>query len=530
MTGSTVRPAAPSSSAPKPPGSKSPGPAFARGAAWSILNAAGGVVLPFVVFIAFARWLAPAQVGVAVLATSVAEIVKAFGAPGLYEALLQQGPRAEGSGVEGSGAEGSGAHRHHQTALALLLILGTALTAVFAVLMTVLGHFLPSVADAGPLLDVVGLRILFDLATTQPQAALAQRLSFGRMASRSIIANVGAGALGALIGLCGFPFQGLIAYLTAQSALIFATTAVGTGALVAPRIYADCIGDMRREAFAASIVRLVAAANNYLDQIVVAGMIGSARLAFFNLGKRVETTFITAAASFSTILFQPLFSLQATEARAAGLRNGLAMLTVICGAPAAFMVTNAPGVIHVVFGARWAEAAPVAAILAVSGLARALGSVHGALLSVSKRNHQLMWVTSVSAVSGIALVAALAPFGVSAVAAGLALKNAAMVAWMAVLTRHDFPHSLTAYGMVVFLPFAAMLAAGYGATALLAAVHTPPLAALALSAAAVPLAGVVVLAPSLQLPGGLRGRLQRLNPLRRPSDPNAPTPSWSIAP
>jgi teichuronic acid exporter len=529
MTGSTVRSSAPVSTVPQSPAPVSPapksaGPAFARGAAWSILNAAGGVVLPFIVFIAFARWLAPAQVGVAVLATSVAEIVKAFGAPGLYEALLQQGP----------GVEGSGAHRHHQTALALLLILGTALTGVFAVLMTVLGHFLPSVADAGPLLDIVGLRILFDLATTQPQAALAQRLSFGRMASRSIVANVGAGLLGALIGLCGFPFQGLIAYLTAQSALIFATTAIGTGALVAPRIFADCIGDMRREAFAASIVRLVAAANNYLDQIVVAGMIGSARLAFFNLGKRVETTFITAAASFSTILFQPLFSLQATDARAAGLGNGLAMLTVICGAPAAFMVTNSAGVIHVVFGARWAEAAPVAAILAVSGLARALGSVHGALLSVSKRNHQLMWVTSVSAISGIALVAALAPFGVSAVAAGLALKNAAMVAWMAVLTRRDFPRSLTAYGLVVFLPFAAMLAAGYGATALLAGAHTPPLAALALAAAAVPLAGVVVLAPSLRLPGGLRsrlsGRLQRLHPFRRPSDPNSPTTSWSIAP
>ena len=402
-------------------------PAFARGAAWSVLNALGGVVLPFIVFIAFARWLSPAQVGVAVLATSLAEIVKAFGAPGLYEALLQQGP---------------GAHRHHQAALAVLLILGTFLTAVFAALIAVLGRFVPSVAAAGWLLDVIGLRILFDLATTQPQVALAQRLSFGRMASRSIVANVGSGLLGGLVALCGRPFEGLIVYLTAQSVLVFATTAIGTGVLVRPRLWLDCIADMRREAFAASVVRLVAAANNYLDQIVVAGMIGSARLAFFNLGKRVETTFITAAASFSTILFQPLFSLQATAARASGLRNGLAMLTVICGAPAAFMVTNAPGVIHVVFGDRWAEAAPVAAILACSGFARALGSVHGALLSVSRRNHRLMWVTSVSATSGIGLVVVLAPFGVAAVATGLALKNAAMVAWMAVLTRRDFPAQL----------------------------------------------------------------------------------------
>jgi PST family polysaccharide transporter len=488
----------------------SPSPAFARGAAWSVLNALGGVVLPFVVFIAFARWLSPAQVGVAVLATSLAEIVKAFGAPGLYEALLQQGP---------------GAHRHHQAALAVLLILGTCLTAVFAALIVVLGRFLPSVAAAGWLLDVIGLRILFDLATTQPQAALAQRFSFGRMASRSIVANMGAGLLGGLVALCGHPFEGLIVYLTAQSVLVFATTAVGTGVLVRPRLWLDCIADMRREAFAASVVRLVAAANNYLDQIVVAGMIGSVRLAFFNLGKRVETTFITAAASFSTILFQPLFSLQATAARATGLRNGLAMLTVICGAPAAFMVTNAPGVIHVVFGARWAEAAPVAAILACSGFARALGSVHGALLSVSRRNHRLMWVTSVSATSGIGLVVTLAPFGVAAVATGLALKNTAMVAWMAVLTRRDFPNSFAAYVTVVGLPFAAMLGAGYGVHAGLATAvggsQGGQLAILLLSGCAVLLAGLAALAPSLRLPAGLRS----LNPFRRTA-----TPKWSIAP
>jgi PST family polysaccharide transporter len=396
---------------------------------------------------------------------------------------------------------------------------------VFAALIAVLGRFLPGVAAAGWPLAAIGLRILFDLATTQPQAALAQRLSFGRMASRSIVANVGSGLLGGLVGLCGRPFEGLILYLTAQSVLVFATTAVGTGVLVRPRLFADCIADLRREAFAASIVRLVAAANNYLDQIVVAGMIGSARLAFFNLGKRVETTFITAAASFSTILFQPLFSLQATAEREAGLRNGLAMLTVICGAPAAFMVTNAANVIHVVFGDRWAEAAPVAAILACSGFARALGSVHGALLSVTRRNHRLMWVTSVSATSGIGLVAVLAPFGIAAVAAGLALKNAAMVAWMAVLTRRDFPRSGTAYALVVGLPFAAMLVAGYGVHAglatLLAGSQRGQFGALVLSGCAVPVAGLAALAPFLRLPAGLRS----LNPFRRQA-----TPNWSIAP
>ena len=91
------------------------------------------------------------------------------------------------------------------------------------------------------------------------------------------------------------------------------------------------------------------------------------------------------------------------------------MLTVICGAPAAFMVTNAPGVIHVVFGDRWAEAAPVAAILACSGFARRLQRARRVALGVPAQPSARMWVTSVSATSGIGLVVVLAPFGVAAV-------------------------------------------------------------------------------------------------------------------
>lgn len=426
-------------------------PHLLGGAAWSAVNAAAGVALPFAIFILFARWLEPAQVGVAVLGTSIAEILKSFGAPGLYEALLQQGPKAR---------------RHNETASAVLLATGAALALAFAAAMLLLAGSVPAIHAAGPVLALLGLRIFFDLATLQPQAALAQRLAFGRMAVRSIAANTGAGAVGLAIGLLGHPFAGLIAYLAAQSALMFATTVIGTRSLARPRFDRVCLADMRGEAKAASVVRLVAALNNTADQIVIAGVIGPARLAFFNLGKRVETTFITAAASFSMILFQPLFA-QDEAGRAAGLRRGLVMLTLVCGLPAAFVVVNAEAVVSTVFGPRWGAAAPVVAILAVSGFARALGAVHGALLSVSRRNRSLMAVTCVSATSGIALVLAAQGFGITAVAACLAAKNIVMVAWMAHLTRDAAPAPWRAYAGCVLLPWGAMLAAGLAAAQLL---------------------------------------------------------------
>jgi O-antigen/teichoic acid export membrane protein len=467
----------------------------ARGAAWSSLNAAGGVALPFLIFILFARWLEPTQVGLAVLASSLAEIIKAFGFPGLYEALLQQGPNAQ---------------RHNETASAALLLTGLVLACAFVGVLAALGPWIPGLARTGWALDFVGLRILFDLATVQPQAALALRFAFGRMATRAIIANSGAGAIGILVAMAGYPFQGLIAYLVAQSVLVFATTVVGTGALAVPRLHFGCLREMRPEASAASVVRLVAAVNNYLDQVVVAGMIGSARLAYFNLGKRVETTFITAAASFSTILFQPLFSRQ-TATRAAGLKEGLAMLTVVCGAPAAFMVANSDSVVGFVFGNRWREAAPVAAILAVSGFARALGSVHGALLSVSRRNRQLMWVTCVSACTGIGLVLVLASSGIEAVAAGLAVKNAAIAAWMAFLTRRDAFRLVAVYARTVMFPWIAMIVVGFAPHLLAAAVLSSSamheLGTMLVSGVLVLGTGLLCTAPLLALPPSVASRV-----------------------
>ena len=51
-----------------------------------------------------------------------------------------------------------------------------------------------------------------------------------------------------------------------------------------------------------------------------------------------------------------------------------------------------------VFGPQWVNAAPVAAVLALSGFARAIGFVPGALMSVSGHNRELLITSAVSAV------------------------------------------------------------------------------------------------------------------------------------
>jgi PST family polysaccharide transporter len=317
------------------------------------------------------------------------------------------------------------------------------------------------VAEHQAALSVIGLRILFDLASTQPAARLAQQLAYRRLALRAVVANALAGLIGVGIALSGAPLAGLIVYQVCQSALGFAFTASARGAFATPRLHPQARG-LLREGWTASAVRLVSASNNYLDQIVIGSVIGSLLLAFFNLAKRVETVFITAASAFSQVLFQPLFAAILPAERSRALRRSLALLTMLCGLPTAVLAVNATLAVTTVFGAQWAPAAATTAILAASGLARAIGGVHGALLSVSGRNRQLLAIATISAVLSVAVVLPAAALGIVWCAAALAAKNAGFAAAEAWMTRRDLPGLATVYTLEVGVPLALMLA---GATA-----------------------------------------------------------------
>jgi len=465
-----------------------PNARYLHGAAWSGLNAAAAVLLPLGIFVVFARWLPASDIGVVALAVAASEVIKTLGLPGLYEALLQQKEDRQ---------------KHAETALAALLISGGVLFCVYLLLTPLLLRLVPGIDGAGWAIAAIGLRIPIDLAVLQPQAALAERLSFRRLALRSVLASLGAGAIGLGLAFAGLPFAGLVAYQIGLSVLLLATTIIGTGALARPRLRRDCLRRLRPEATRASAVRLVAAVNNYLDQIVVAGLLGSLQLAYYNLAKRIETIFITAAASFSSILFQPLFAQRGGSGAAAGLRRGLIVLTITCGLAAATIMATHPRLIGLVFGPSWAPAAPVAAFLALGGYLRALGSAHGSLLSVSGRNRQLLWVSLGSAVSGLVLVGLLAPVSLVLCAAALAGRSLCTTGAMAWLTRRDLPGLGLAYLLEVVLPFGLMLAAAWGAeralARLLAADETVVSSLLILAGAGAAAAGIMLLYFGLRL-------------------------------
>ena len=405
---------------------------------WSLLNIGTSVLLPLGVLVFFTRTLPPLEIGLVGLAVACVEIIKCFGLPWLYEALLQQKEDVR---------------RHDETVLAMLLLTGLGLLLVYWLLLATLGRFIEGVEGRGVVLGLVGLRIVFDLVAIQPQVALARSLAYRKMALRSICGNILAAVAGVTVAVLGHPLAGLVVYQVGQSLLVFVITVIASGAMARPILHGDCLRLLHREAGMASGTRLIGAINNYLDQILVAALIGSLQLAYYNLGKRLEATFSTASASFNGILFQPKFAHGQPGQRGQALERALLIISVTCGIPAAIFLVNREAMVQMVFGTQWLPAATTAAILALSGYIRALNSVHGSMLSVSHRNRELMILSGISAITGMAIVLGTARLGLVVCTVSVTVKFALNLIASARLTQFELAHPLATYIHGIIMPF-----------------------------------------------------------------------------
>lgn len=463
------------------------GRAYLRGAAWAALGGGASILLPLVVFLVFAREIGPEGIGRFALAVAVAEILKACGMPGFYEALLARPLRPA---------------RSQAAVLALFLAIGVLLLPVhggLVVALLALTGSTPPPADL-VLLLLVGLRIPVDLALLQPQAELARRGAYARLAARSLIGNVGATAVGFAILAAGHPMLGLTAYTLGISMGHAAATVIGTRTLRWPRWNGGLLHALWGEGRAASAVRFCATANNQLDQVLVGAIAGPLAFAQFNFAKRIESAFGSLSSVLATSLFQPDFAGRTTAAdRAAGLRNALTIVAVTCGSVAAAFAVTADLAVELALGPAWAAAAPAAAVLAVSGYGRAIGSVHAALLSVSGRNGALFARFAVTILVGALLVALTASHGALAAALAVSAQILFGVVLLAFVTgRTTGVAALPVHLAHAVAPFVAMLAAAAAARwAVLALVSNGDVASPALSVAAVVAASLASAATGL---------------------------------
>jgi PST family polysaccharide transporter len=384
-------------------------PAKSRAAVfWSSLNGVAAVGLPFIVFACFARLMTPQQFALVALALAALEMLKTLAPQGLYDVLVTHDERERA---------------YHEAASIILLgsaaLVMLAFMGVLAASRAVFGMVMPGVAYW------LSLKVLFDLTLLQPQAAMVRRGEVRRLSMRSLYSGVIGACCGLPLGVAVSPVGGLVAFYVTQSLVTFGTTIWGSDVLARPRYHRAAAQDMLGQGLRASGVRIAAGGNNYLDQLMIGRLFLPVMVGQFNLGKRLEIVSVTLSASMAQIVWQPSFAMTQVVGRRDAIARGVASVALVCGLPMGLFALLAPVAVPFVFGAHWAAAAPVAAALAASGALRALGAVAGAVLTVTKRNGMLLWVSIGGLVSNIALILITTPHGILVTA--LAVLGRAML-------------------------------------------------------------------------------------------------------
>lgn len=453
---------------------------FLSGAAWSAVGAACGIGIPFAALILFSHLLGPAQASLVILAVATAETMKALAPQGLYEALMGAPERIEDRAP---------------TAAFMLAASAAVLLLLYAGVLEAVGRGYPDFAAHRWLLLSVGLKLVFDLLLLQPQAVLALRQDYRRLGVRSLVANTTALACGVLLAAKVSALAGFALYYPIQAASGFALVAFGSGAARRPRWDRLAARALWAQGLPASVVWSSALAQAYLDQFLLAWLLQPAGLAFYNLGKRLEGAMVAVASAFAGTLFQPMFT-GPPAGRRIGLERGITLITAVCGLPAITFACNAGRAVELVFGPHWHDAAAPAAVLAVSGFLRAVGGVHGALLTVSGRNGPLLRASLAATVVGIGLAVAGSLYGALGCAVGVAVKDVLLTGWQAMLTRHDVAAPVRLHLLCLVLPTTAMAAAAAWSTITLGSfLHLPTFVVLAGSGLAATAAGGLALLP-----------------------------------
>lgn len=414
---------------------------------WSLLNAAATIFIPFGLFVVFARTAEPWQVGAVAVAISMAEILKALCPQGLYELLLRRADPDQ-----------------DRAAFGLLLASGVAAATVYIGLLLFVSHYRADFAVILPALLMLAPKLFFDVATVVPQAVVTRQRAIRQLAIRTLTANAVAAISGGVLALSGHALVGLVVYYLMQSfcGFLLLIRAGGTG-LERPSFRFKPLSSVAREAAYASTVRLVGTANNYADTLVVAAFLSPVLVGAYNLGKRIETILITAAGSFSSMLYQPAFAQGDLNERTRMTVTSIRLTTLMFGYPVILFVAFDEVWMRWAFGPSWIEAAPVAAILAVSGLCRIYGSIHGSLLAVRDRNRALLAYALASAVVGLGAVVTFSGYGLIWIAGSIAIKNALFCAIAVVLTRRETATFFSVYLQHVILPLGLGLGCAFAA-------------------------------------------------------------------
>jgi O-antigen/teichoic acid export membrane protein len=363
-------------------------PRIARGLTWTIIDAWGRQLLGLVVFALLARLLLPQHFGLIALAAVFVGLAHIVVDQGLGDAIVQRRTLTRG---------------HIDTAFWVALATGAILTVSGVVLAipiaTVLGE-----PELQPILQVLSFVFVLSALNSIQIALLRRELAFRSIALRTLLAIAGGGVVGIAMASAGAGAWALVGQQLAQAglavAVLWRVSPWRPGRQVSRQHFRELFS------FGINIVGsdiLVFVSRN-ADNLLIGALMGTTPLGIYAVAYRILDATGNLLVGIARRIAFPAFSrlhydpdrLQRAYFRVARTSSAL----IVPGFVGLALV--APELIAVLFGPRWNESGPVAAILFMIGPILAVQSFSGSLLNAAGHPGVVFRFRLVTAITNVA--------------------------------------------------------------------------------------------------------------------------------
>lgn len=341
-----------------------------RSVLWASLNSAAPMLVGAAVFALASRYLSVSEFGLVALAGAISGAISTLGPQGFGDALVQRKGLSEDD---------------LSSVFWLTIGCGGVLYAILAIAAFPF-EIVFKAPGLAPLVLVIGLRILFDLASTVPCALLTRSLSYKAFALRGIVASILAAGVCVVLLMLGKGKWSLALSQLSSSIVLCLTSFMSVS--WRPRIAFSwpIIRGLSRQGLASSGQKIISQAN--LDQIAVGFLLDPHALGIFSFSRRIYQLLAGlisgAIGSVSYSLISNVQDEQETFRKA--------FLSIVFGASAVIapvylgIALVGKEIVPIVFGAHWAPAIPSVQAFCLLGVFAGLTQILNSVVNGYGRN------------------------------------------------------------------------------------------------------------------------------------------------
>ncbi|MGY3145960.1 O-antigen/teichoic acid export membrane protein [Bradyrhizobium sp. USDA 3397] len=378
------------------------------GVIWSALDSAVGQALTLAIYMIMARLLSPQILGIVATGALALEFCRAV----LIESIaiaVQARPDPKDEDYTAS----------------FWLIAGLSLFAALALFASsgAIERF-SGLSDIAIVLKGFCIVVAVQGLSRTHEAWLTRNQLFRSLAIRSLSSISIGGAVGIALAIQGYGVVALVGQLVSTSLISLVSLWILTPWRPRLRVSRQAVIDLLSYARYVALTGITNFANANSDLIFVTWYTGAAGAGFYSLAKRLVNAVSTVIGNaLNRVFFSTIAGLQHDREASRSTLVDFVKYTSLLTAPLfAGIAALAPDLIVGFFGSKWGEAAPLLAIMSITGFLTTIGLYNHSVILAFGKPHWQTWLTLIYAVSNITIFILAAPFGLIAIAVGYVVR------------------------------------------------------------------------------------------------------------